>query len=615
LATGTDNLIESYQQSITVHQEIGDRSGEAKALGSLGRAFNSLRQHQQAIAQYQQQLTIFREIENHREAAEALRNIGNAYHSLGEYQQAIEHYQQSKAIAQELGDRQEEANCLNNIGEIYNSQGQYQPAIDSSQQGLVIFREIDDKAGIASSLGNLGNAYYFLGQCQKAIEYHQMSLTIFQEMGDKAGIAKSLTNLGSAYSFLEEHQTAIEYYQQGLVMFQEIGDRAKEAGSLYNLGMAYQSLSQYQQALEPYQQSEAIFRDIGDKTSVAKSLDQLGYYQQAIEVQESIQGNLKLEELKTSFADRHIPVYERLVGLLCREGHWEEAFNYVERSRARAFLDQFANGPINFRTGVSAKLLQQEETIKAQIAALRTQLTQLLTQERQIAALRTQLVKLRSHPSNQSNTEAIATLQKQLLTLEKDYTNLLTELKLQSPEAASLVSVDVASLYGTQPLISDAATESAVFSQAEDAEILHLSVHGEFNKHNPLFSTLYLAADDRHDGRLEVHDIYALDLTKATNLVALSACQTQLGELSRGDEIVGLNRAFLYAGTPSVIATLWSVQDDSTALLMERFYTHLRSGIAKAQALRQAQIEVRAEYPHPYYWAAFVLTGDGGSGS
>ena len=161
-------------------------------------------------------------------------------------------------------------------------------------------------------------------------------------------------------------------------------------------------------------------------------------------------------------------------------------------------------------------------------------------------------------------------------------------------------------------LVGAAATESAVFSQAGKAEILHLAAHGKFNQHNPLFSTLYLAADDQHDGRLEVHDIYSLDLTEATNLVVLSACQTQLGELSKGDEIVGLNRAFLYAGTPSVMATLWSVDDKVTGLLMERFYTHLRSGMTKSQALQQAQMDVRAEYPHPYYWAAFVLTGDGG---
>jgi hypothetical protein len=207
------------------------------------------------------------------------------------------------------------------------------------------------------------------------------------------------------------------------------------------------------------------------------------FYQKALAVKESIQGNLKVEELKASYASEQVDSYEQLIVLLWIEGQFaavsfyerslethqspqdnlrnanlEQAFNYVERSRARAFLDQFANGPINFRTGVSTELLQQEETLKAQIAALRTQLTQLLTQERslhhQISAIRSQLVKLRSHPSNQLDTEAITAVQKQLSVLEKDYTNLLTELKLQSPEAASLVSVDVATLDEIQSLLN-----------------------------------------------------------------------------------------------------------------------------------------------------------------
>lgn len=353
-----------------------------------------------------------------------------------------------------------------------------------------------------------------------------------------------------------------------------------------------------------------------------------------------------------------IPIYERLIGLLLQDNCFKEAFNYVERSRARAFLDQFANGLCDFRTGASDRLLKQEQAIKNKITALRIQ-----------------LVTLRNHPSNQWDKDVIASLQNQLITLEKDYTNLLTELKLQSPETASLVSVDVAtleeiqslldpdttlleyfvtekhtlafiitrnsfqtatlnvtqedltkkieafrrfaslknlhpkslqqlyawliaplkpllntsqlaivphgvlhylpfaalssgnqylcddytittlpsasilrflpqkrkpskgtgnnggmpllalgnpttteplpslrfaeqevnaiaSLYNTQPLIGAAATESTVFSQASNAEILHLAVHGEFNKHNPLFSTLYLAPDNQYDGRL-----------------------------------------------------------------------------------------------------------------
>jgi len=151
-------------------------------------------------------------------------------------------------------------------------------------------------------------------------------------------------------------------------------------------------------------------------------------------------------------------------------------------------------------------------------------------------------------------------------------------------------------------------------SQVGSASILHVAAHGEYNPSNPLFSVLYLAGDADDDGRLEVHEIYGLDLTKATDLVVLSACKTDVGAVSAGDEVVGLNRAFLYAGTPTVIASLWNVDDEATTFLMGRFYTHLRQGMGKAEALQAAQTEVRnnLKWAHPYYWAAFVLTGDAG---
>jgi CHAT domain-containing protein len=77
------------------------------------------------------------------------------------------------------------------------------------------------------------------------------------------------------------------------------------------------------------------------------------------------------------------------------------------------------------------------------------------------------------------------------------------------------------------------------------------------------------------------------------------------------DEIIGLNRAFIYAGTPSVIASLWTVEDQATELLMKQFYQNLQDGMDKAKALQQAQIKVRENAHHPHYWAGFVLTGDG----
>jgi CHAT domain-containing protein len=92
-------------------------------------------------------------------------------------------------------------------------------------------------------------------------------------------------------------------------------------------------------------------------------------------------------------------------------------------------------------------------------------------------------------------------------------------------------------------------------------------------------------------------------------MVVLSACETGLGKLSNGDEMVGLTRAFIYAGTPSIITTLWKVNDRSSYELMSEFYGHLKSE-KKSQALRLAQLKVMEQFPEPFYWAAYQLTGE-----
>jgi CHAT domain-containing protein len=91
--------------------------------------------------------------------------------------------------------------------------------------------------------------------------------------------------------------------------------------------------------------------------------------------------------------------------------------------------------------------------------------------------------------------------------------------------------------------------------------------------------------------------------------VTLSACETGLGDVSTGDDVVGLNRGFLYAGARGIVSSLWSVSDDATEALMRVLYAELGKGASHADALRQAQIETRRRFEHPFYWAAFQLTG------
>jgi CHAT domain-containing protein len=109
---------------------------------------------------------------------------------------------------------------------------------------------------------------------------------------------------------------------------------------------------------------------------------------------------------------------------------------------------------------------------------------------------------------------------------------------------------------------------------------------------------------------LQVYEIFNLKLN--ADLVVLSACETGLGKQVKGEGLVGLTHAFFYAGTPSIIVSLWKVQDRSTADLMVNVYQQLDRNNAKAEALRLAKLQLirQNRYAHPYYWAPFVLTGE-----
>jgi CHAT domain-containing protein len=136
----------------------------------------------------------------------------------------------------------------------------------------------------------------------------------------------------------------------------------------------------------------------------------------------------------------------------------------------------------------------------------------------------------------------------------------------------------------------------------QSAGKLHIAAHGIFRPDNPMFSSLKLG-----DTWLNLFDIFNLQL--GAELTVLSACETGISAVWEGDELLGLARGFLYAGTPSLLVSLWTVHDRSTAKLMRRFYEGLARGLSKSRAVQDAMISVKAEFPHPYYWAPFILLG------
>jgi len=210
----------------------------------------------------------------------------------------------------------------------------------------------------------------------------------------------------------------------------------------------------------------------------------------------------------------------------------------------------------------------------------------------------------------------------------------------------------IATLFEVQPLLAEAALE-APLKASRSPRILHIATHGFFlpdqphatgqqdiDWHTPdqstrgrleqyfelpggnplLRSGLALAGantwiegaslpEEAEDGLLLAEDVSGMDLLD-TELVVLSACETGLGEVHIGEGVFGLRRAFAVAGARTLVMSLWRIPDTHTQELMEQFYHHLLKGQPRADALRIAQLAIKEEYPHPFYWGAFICQGD-----
>ena len=189
------------------------------------------------------------------------------------------------------------------------------------------------------------------------------------------------------------------------------------------------------------------------------------------------------------------------------------------------------------------------------------------------------------------------------------------------PEAEQEVKT-LARLYGaahSQIFIGPEAREGVVKTEASKFQVLHFATHGLLDNRNPMFSYLTLAQkgvdDPNEDGLLEAREIINMDLH--AKLAVLSACQTARGRVGAGEGVIGMSWALFVAGVPTTVASQWKVDSASTTSLMIDFHRHLTARPAnarsKAEALRQAELGLlRSErYRHPFYWAGFVMIGDG----
>ena len=206
--------------------------------------------------------------------------------------------------------------------------------------------------------------------------------------------------------------------------------------------------------------------------------------------------------------------------------------------------------------------------------------------------------------------------------ISDNYASSSTEREQYSPIPSSRNEIfNIGSKFEKTHIIYDKqATEERIKRIASQYRFLHFSTHGMLDEQQPLYSGLVLFQDNdkSEDGFLQTYEIFNLNLN--AELVTLSACGTGRGIMKKGEGIIGLSRAFQYAGAQSLIVSLWNVSDESTAQLMTYFYQNLKQGMNKVRALQKAKLslmnttkrqgDLEISYSHPFFWAPFILIGD-----
>ncbi|MEE3716968.1 CHAT domain-containing protein [Tumidithrix elongata RA019] len=666
-----------HQQQLAITREIKDRAGEGRALGGLGIVYRELGQYDKAIAYLQQDLAIAKEFNDRGSEGRALNNLGIVYSKQHQYEKAIVTYQRVIDVFHALNDRNSEARALGNLAVIYSIYKQYDNAIAFHQQQLAIARDIKDLATEARALDGLGIAYQSKGQHEQAIASYQQELAIIRELKDRNGEARALNNFGLLLASQNQPQLAILSYKQSVNIQESIRkdirglSKEEQQSFLETVADTYRYLAdlllKQGRVMEAMQILDLLkIQELEDYLKNVKGNDRTAQGIRLLEPEKAISSQLsaisfeKISELNRQLANQiqqlpkseinQVPEYLQKLpkGAVL-------IYPLILSDRLELILFSANTTPINRTVTIKKadleKLISDFRSDLQDFSSIDVKTSSKKLYDVLIKPIASDLKQANANtilyaPDRQLRYIPLAALYdgKQWL-VEKYRVNNLIAYSLFDPDSKPQANLRIfAGAFGgkgsetrfglgglpstipeveniastfldTTKLVERNFTANATKAKVVGQTIVHFATHSEFKSGSPNDS--YVLFGD--GSKVTLAEINEWQL-KDADLVVLSACQTGVGSLGNGAEILGFGYQVQRAGAKASIASLWTVSDGGTQLLMEAFYGSLKKGnVSMSASLREAQLSMirrpinkgAINYNHPYYWSAFVLIGNG----
>ncbi|KPQ32735.1 MAG: hypothetical protein HLUCCO16_19630 [Phormidium sp. OSCR] len=661
-----ERAIDLHEQHLAIAREIGDRAGEGRALGNLGNAYNSLGQYERAIDLHEQNLAIDREIGDRAGEGGSLGNLGVVYNSLGQYERALEQFGQAIALFNELGARAEEATFLSNIGSLLNDQNQPELGIIFLKASVDVREAIrGDIRGLDTDLqqsftDTVADSYRLLAdlllQQDRIIEAQRvLDLLKIQELDDYLQGVRRNSRTESGVDYLRPELTILARYSD---LQDSAIDAGRELASLRAIAIPERTAAQNQRIADLITLRNELNSDFNEfvrSPEIRNLIEQLSFEARDASVSLASLDRLR-DELQQLNAVIFYPlVLEDRLELIITAPDAPPLRRTVPIGREQlnrtilAFRDALENVDPRIETPAQQLYDWLIAPIQADLEAagvdtiiyapdgqLRYIPLAALHDGDQWLAQRYQVNNITAE-SLTNFTEADAA---QPSILAAAYTD-------SAPSHTPLVNgtaytffglagarEEVALLPSNQLLLDDDFSLATLLPIMDEFSVLHLATHAAFVPGVPEDSFILFGNGDTPTLR----DIESWTLN-GVDLVVLSACETGVGGLGNGEEILGLGYQFQQRGAKAVMASLWTVSDQGTQVLMTAFYDALQQDMTKTEALQAAQralitndfeavggqrgsIELISgstgqrlvpggTLAHPYYWAPFILIGNG----
>jgi CHAT domain-containing protein/Tfp pilus assembly protein PilF len=457
--------IESFQWAIDLSKELRSKEHEVKCLRQSSLTYLELNNLKEFSLLNEKAVKIARNLNHRRAEEQCLINMGYFHWTLDNYSKALNCYEDALAIARDLKNDKDESKCLNNIGIIYADIGDYERSLDYLKKALAIDKHLGNEIHISWELNNIGETFRRKGiyssdrnDFYEALGYFYDCLKLIRKTRDREAEVYVLNNIGSVHSELKIYKEALKYFNSGYEKAEEIKDIEMMGMILTNMGIVHYNQGNYDKSTEYYQESIDLANMIGgdqilweaymesarayEKQNKFKKAKE--NYEMSIKTIETIRAGIELEENKASFlgTDKRIDTYHYFINLLLtfpsphpEEEYKREAFNFLEKAKARAFLDSLELSKIDISKDVDPELLNRKKEIEKNISNIYT--------------------KIRAAELSPENNER---LQEDLKKSESDLEILKREIRIKSPTYADIQYPEITSLQEAQRKLVDSNT-------------------------------------------------------------------------------------------------------------------------------------------------------------